>query len=241
MVCQAECELGDGRAPLGPKGGSVRSKSPGSMGMLAIRSPLPRTGWLSRAARDVRETTRDNDAAIHSGASSREGSPSTECPNGSIRDAIAPFGGGVVTQDTAPLVSLLLGAVIAAFGYVGKLLVESIQAWQRGRALRLAALFRLQALLNASRTAFLVQRGLAGRLAAQLDDGPTQPAVEGLERLFASRFAGFNEGESDLHMIIRAYSEHALRPINRSIRDWLQNDADYRTSRAAGPEGNLAN
>jgi hypothetical protein len=142
----------------------------------------------------------------------------------------------MLAADTGPVIGIAAGAVVAALGYVGKLGIESLREWRKDRAERLARLLQLQALLRAGRTAALVQRDLAGRLAAQLrakhpNDLPQAP---GLERLFSALYERFDPQERELHSVIRAYTEHALRPINRAIEDWLRTDTQHRTLTGKG-------
>jgi hypothetical protein len=119
---------------------------------------------------------------------------------------------------------------VAALGYVGKLVIETWREWRRSEAQSLAQLFKLQALLRASRTAFSVQRALAGRLAAQLtaEHATDLPGAPGLERRFSQLHAQFSPADTELHEIIRAHTEHALHPINQALAEWLRNDARHR-------------
>jgi hypothetical protein len=136
----------------------------------------------------------------------------------------------VIATDTGPLIGIAAGAVVAALGYVGKLATETWREWRRSEARSLARLFKLQALLRASRTAFIVQRELADRLAAQLtaEHATDLPSAPGLERLFSHLHARFSPAETELHEIIRAYTEHALHPINQALAEWLRDDARHR-------------
>jgi hypothetical protein len=148
-----------------------------------------------------------------------------------------------VAADAGPLIGVVAGAVVAALGYVGKLGVEGWRQWRQDRAKRRARLLQLQALLRASQTAFRVQRELAGRLAAQLrdrypDDLPDEP---GLERMFTHLYHRFEPEQAELHAVIRAYTEHALYPINQAMSEWLRADVDHRTTQGKNdPEVRLA-
>jgi hypothetical protein len=127
-----------------------------------------------------------------------------------------------VAADAGPLIGVAAGAVVAALGYVGRLAVESWREWRQDRATRRARLLQLQALLRASRTAFQVQRELAGRLAAQLrrkypDELPDEP---GLERMFAHLYHRFEPEQAELHRTIRGKSQPEVRLAN------LLNDLD---------------
>ena len=139
---------------------------------------------------------------------------------------------GLVDVDSGAVVTLLFGGLVAALGYVGKLVVESVRQWRAERARSGARLLQLQALLSASRTAFLAQNDLAVRLAGQLEarfpgEGPARP---GFEQLFAYFHERFTADEADLHRVIRGYTEHALRPLNEAQLHWLRDDAEYRVT-----------
>jgi len=132
----------------------------------------------------------------------------------------------------------MIGAMIAALGYVAKLGVEEWATWRAARAVRLARLLRLHALLGASGIAFLVQRQHADRLAAMLraNHPECETEREGLDRLFVRLYDQFTSDESDLHAIIRGVTEHTLRPLNQALLQWLLEDLTYRT---AGPGDTL--
>jgi hypothetical protein len=125
----------------------------------------------------------------------------------------------------------LVAAVIAALGYVGRLTVDAWRSWRARRADDFARLLRLQAHLAASGAAFRVQRELAQRLADMLRHNHPEhlPDRSGLERLFTALHDQFSPDEAELHLVIRGYTEHALRPVNASMVEWLNSDTTYRT------------
>ncbi|HEV3478014.1 MAG TPA: hypothetical protein VG144_01040 [Gaiellaceae bacterium] len=127
---------------------------------------------------------------------------------------------------------VLVGAVVAALGYVGKEGVQTLRAWRRDREERRVRLNRLQALLRASRIAFVVQCAQRDRLAELLRNRFRNelPEEAGFERLFTQFYDRFDDEERDLHAVVRGYTEHALRPINQAMRDWLENDSEHRTT-----------
>lgn len=135
---------------------------------------------------------------------------------------------------------ILLGAVVAALGYVGKEIVRSVREWRAEVIRRRARLHQLRALLLASGTAFVVQRAQAQRLTERLRSRyPDElPGERGFERLFVALYDRFDADEKDLHDLIRAYTEHGLRPLNEAMLLWLRNDADHRT--AGGKRGREA-
>jgi hypothetical protein len=58
----------------------------------------------------------------------------------------------------------------------------------------------------------------------------------------SSLFDQFTPEETELHAIVRSITEHALRPLNQQMSNWLANDIDFRTARGAeGKRGQLAN
>jgi hypothetical protein len=149
----------------------------------------------------------------------------------------------VIGEIDAALFGVVAGGVVAALGYVGRLLIETWRAGQKAKALRITRLFQLQALLLASRTAFKVQRDLADRLAERIgaQQGAVLPAGSGLERRFAQLHATFDAESIDLHSVIRGYTQHALKPLNSAMLDWLRADTDYRTAPGeSGAEVTLA-
>jgi hypothetical protein len=130
------------------------------------------------------------------------------------------------------VVGIIVPALIAALGYVGKQVVESLRVWRIERDQRRARLHQLGALLQASRAAFLAQRAqverLAQRLVANHEDAP-EPGG-GYERLFSRLYERFDADDRDLHDVIRAYTEHGLRPLNEAMLAWLRQDTDHRTT-----------
>jgi hypothetical protein len=135
---------------------------------------------------------------------------------------------------SGPLFGVLLGAVVAALGYLGKLAIEGWQEWRSRRAMHRARLYRLQALLRAGRVAFRTQRDLAGRLAEMLmAKSPGGTADDGLESLFVVSYPDFDPAEAALHGVIRSYTRYALLPLNRELADWLRADVEDRVYRGA--------
>jgi hypothetical protein len=132
------------------------------------------------------------------------------------------------------LTGLLIPAALAVLGYVGKEVAQAYGGWQAAKKARRVRLHQLQSLLSASRTAFEVQRAQADRLARILGgDGGA-----GLESLFENAFDGFTTEQSNLHTVIRAYTQYALRPLNQAMQTWLGEDVDHRVTR--GKDGAAA-
>src|SRR5262249_4556209 len=124
----------------------------------------------------------------------------------------------------------VLGAVIAALGYVFKLFIDVFKQWRSEAAARRAQLLELRARLQASRALFATQRSqcalLAGRIRERL--GAEAPSAGGFDRLFAAVYANMNPDERDLHSIIRGMTEHAMRQVNLSMKAWLAADRTFK-------------
>jgi hypothetical protein len=123
--------------------------------------------------------------------------------------------------------TLFVPALLAALGFAGKQVWDAIVDWRSRAKARRVRLHQLQSLLSASLIAFQVQRAQAGRLAQSLAPGG---AERGLEDLFARLYENFTPEQSDLHTIIRAYSEFALHPLNEALQKWLADDTDHRVA-----------
>lgn len=135
------------------------------------------------------------------------------------------------------------GAVIAALGYVGKTVADTVGRWRKARAKERVRLLQLASLLRASRTIFLSQRDLVKRLQNSLNERlPTKPAPGmGYERQFSESYAFFTDEERELHKLIRSMTEHGLRPLNLAMSQWLDGDIKYRNATDAGTlQGRLA-
>jgi hypothetical protein len=138
----------------------------------------------------------------------------------------------LVAADSGALLVIVAGGVIAALGYVGRLVVETWRGIRAQHAKDRARLLELEAMLLAGHAVLLVQLDLARRLTLLLEgDEPAVVERTGYENLFVRRFPGFTEEEAVLHDIIRAYTEHATRPLNRATLDWIQSDSYYRYPR----------
>jgi hypothetical protein len=87
-----------------------------------------------------------------------------------------------------------------------------------------------------------VQNKTRKRLAAAIKERiPLLASVKGYERLFTATYSEMTEDEKELHSIIRAYTEHTIRPLNKSILQWLREDNYFMAQMGArGPRGNLA-
>ncbi len=125
----------------------------------------------------------------------------------------------------------IIGAALAAVGYFGKSLIGWWQDKRNDKAQTIAELQRLQSLLNASRTLFRLQQGQVDRLLLMLQKNqPAEydPSVGDDERMELC-YPVFDKVEREIHGIIRAYTEHSLRPINLAMSEWLRSDMLFKT------------
>lgn len=124
----------------------------------------------------------------------------------------------------------LLGAVLAALGYLGKLLADFVLALRVTKRQRRARLAELLALLRAGDAAFAVQCEIRDRLYALLREKQPDIKVEssGFDRVFALAHSAMTPEELELHTIIRAYTINTLKTLNDAILEWLRTDAHFR-------------
>lgn len=123
----------------------------------------------------------------------------------------------------------ILAGGLAALSYVLRMVVEAWRTRNAETARRAGKLVELASLLAASKAVFKTQRAQADRLAKLIAE--RQPALvrgDGLERLFTRAFDTMTNEERELHTIIRASSEHALRELNASIIKWLRDDIVFK-------------
>jgi len=124
----------------------------------------------------------------------------------------------------------LLAAVVAALGFVGKTIVDLVLRLREAARERKSRLIELYALLRAGDVAFAVQRELRERLADRLRDRLPETAnlPPGFDRLFAATYAGMNDEERQLHLLIRTITVHTFCPLNQSVLEWLRADRYFR-------------
>ena len=123
----------------------------------------------------------------------------------------------------------LIGAIIAASGYVGKLLIDAGLDLQKRKQDRRAQLVDLRSLLRVTRTSFAIQKQHAIRLLDMLRErNPAFDGASGYEETFARAYRSFTPDENQLHSIIRGMTVNALKPTNEKILQWIQNDRYFR-------------
>ena len=126
----------------------------------------------------------------------------------------------------------VIGAFIAVFSFVAKSLYELWSNVQKTHAARLASIIDLSTLLKVSRIAFLTQNKWAEDLLELLRQNHPNEIIddEAFETSFSRLHNKLLPEETVLHELIRAWTEHFLRPINKATLDWLKNDTLFRTT-----------
>lgn len=128
----------------------------------------------------------------------------------------------------------VIGALIATFSYVVKQVVEWGRSIHAAHAARIASLQELAALLQTTKSLYLVQNERAQRLLALLKSNHREhlPSDSGFERTFSQVYDHFTPEERQLHGIIRSITTNALRPVNQEISAWLKADKIFKTASA---------
>lgn len=124
----------------------------------------------------------------------------------------------------------VLGAIIAAVGYVAKLLLEWLGGVQTRLRTRRARLVELLSLLRAGKAAYEVQCDNRNRLERSLSERDPHIAASlgGYERLFTVAYPSMTEDEKELHTILRTITVNTLRPLNESLLEWLRADTYFK-------------
>lgn len=130
----------------------------------------------------------------------------------------------------------ILGAILAALGYVSKLLIELWLEHRERTRNRQCRLVELNALLGASKALFRIQNDQVKRLCGMLKERLPDRAARhtGYEAIMSGLYDRMNEQERELHGIIRSSTVHGIREVNRSLLDWIRDDTTYRGVQAGG-------
>ena len=127
----------------------------------------------------------------------------------------------------------IIGMVVAALGYVGKLIIESWLGIREAQNTRRARLVELQSLLRAAWVSYLVQNNHAKRLLSMVRENHPDliGTEEGYERIFSKTHKVFTPDEEELHTIIRSITVHSLSPTNLSLSKWLNSDTYFKAQK----------
>jgi len=126
------------------------------------------------------------------------------------------------------LAAPVLGAVLAALGYIGTRIYEQWLEWSKVKRERRVKLLQLRSLLNAGKAAFDIQNELAIQLEKSLHSNQNFADGIGYDDVFAKNFGMFTNDQKELHNIVRGYSEYALFPINSATQKWLTEDTYFK-------------
>ena len=141
------------------------------------------------------------------------------------------------------LAAALLGAALAAIGYVAKLVLQWLGEVRAAHRASTVSLVRLFSLLRVSQASFLAQVDNRNRLHAMITERDPQLASSavGYERAFAIAYPSMPSEERELHSIIRGTTIYSLRPVNQALLTWLRDDTHFKVwPRKYGPRGELA-
>lgn len=139
----------------------------------------------------------------------------------------------------------VVGAIIAAIGYVAKLIIQWITEVLVNIRDRRARLIELLSLLQAGKDIFHIQcdnRDRLDRLISERDPKLYQSlSPKGYERLFTVAYPDMQPEEKELHSIIRSYTMTAIHGINEQTLQWLHEDTFFKAqTRGKGKEVILA-
>ena len=121
----------------------------------------------------------------------------------------------------------VVGAVIAALGYTGKLIVEVLAKRRRQQDERRSKLATLHSLLLASRAVYLIQNELVRKFCEDVRVSEAD-AEWGFDEILAQTYPRLEARLKLQHGLIRAYTMDAMRPINFEILRWLENDTFFK-------------
>jgi hypothetical protein len=124
----------------------------------------------------------------------------------------------------------VLGAVIAAVGYVSKLFLDWIgEIFARARNRR-AKLVEALSLLRAGQAAYEVQCEHRNRLYESVlkRTSGNAESSSGYERVLTAAFPSMTDDEKELHTIIRTITTNTLSPLNESLLQWLREDTYFK-------------
>lgn len=131
-----------------------------------------------------------------------------------------------------------VAAIAGALGYAGKAFRDYWKSRRTSHHEMLARLKELAALLEESRSLFVVQNEQARRLVDMLEGShPGEvSAADGFEEIFSKLHDRFSPQESRLHGIIRSVTVSPQRRVNEAMTDWLKADTVFKDTEQPTPE-----
>jgi hypothetical protein len=134
----------------------------------------------------------------------------------------------------------LLAAVIAALGYVAKLLIDEVSRWQTRRSERRARLVALQSQLIASKRVFEIQNELVRGLCKEIEAANSDIRGSSYDEVLVADYPRLDQRQKLVHGLIRAYTINAIRPLNLGMIEWLASDTHFKGQPGTGAPDDLA-
>jgi hypothetical protein len=123
----------------------------------------------------------------------------------------------------------LLGAVIAALGYVGKLASDAWLEHQKIVRERRTQIVELRSLLRATKVSFDIQHQHVERLLSMSRGrNPNLDTSRGYDRTFADSFSSMVDEEKELHALIQSITVNSLKLGNSALTAWLDRDSFFK-------------
>ena len=143
---------------------------------------------------------------------------------------MAPLLGGTPTNTLlGAAAASVVGAVIAALGYVAKLGADTLREFLHVRRQRISRLVELHGLLSATRIAFLVQRAWVEKLLIDVRARGYTPVGATLDAQIADCYAAkLQPEEAKAHAYIRSITETTIRNTNLVLLEWLRGETYFR-------------
>lgn len=126
------------------------------------------------------------------------------------------------------LATAVLGAGLAALGYLAKTISELVGGQVAATKARRARLAELLALIRAGDAAFRVQCDVRDRLSKLIVEREPTIANLALDQRFSAAFPSMTPVEQELFDVMRAYTVYTIKPLNDALLRWLAADSDFR-------------
>jgi hypothetical protein len=148
----------------------------------------------------------------------------------------------LLAEGSSSPTTIVLSAIVAALGYVGKQLWDAIAESQKTHRTRKSQIVEIQSLLRATDVSFEIQNLHAQRLLAMLQQRtPNLDVSGGYEEVFTNAYQGMTCEEKELHALIRSISVNALHPGNSALIAWLNRDNYFKAQAGKSePKSSLA-
>ena len=124
----------------------------------------------------------------------------------------------------------VIGAIIAALGFLGRDLYSWLKTIMAAGALRKQRLSQIDNILQESQALYRSQRFQAQRLYESILKAQPTAVVEGqsLDQIFARAYDALSEPQRQRHTIIRGVTETTIHRLNTQMSDWLKADTWFK-------------